>query len=238
MMANCYCRLGLVYLGFSILASFIKLGHQPDIATFNTLMVSSMDVKTIDNLLGKALSLFSKMKTKGIPPDVVTYNTLIRGMCILGKRKDARQLFTKTLDNKYSLCFINLCFFTMHVNQGVIGLHNRKYVVVQHLRKQLTINDCVINDNIRHTMAMRLHLPKQIKSTYVIASSTEAFERSTVAYGDMEKPQRLVETKNYSNLEPDDGLGASVYNGLLLTNVLMLATFSKNGDEDEREMEV
>ncbi|KAL2941181.1 hypothetical protein RDABS01_029531 [Bienertia sinuspersici] len=46
-----------------------------------------------------ALNLFSAMKTKGIPPNVVTYNTLIRSMLILGQRKYAHQLFNEMLDN-------------------------------------------------------------------------------------------------------------------------------------------
>ncbi|KAJ8425458.1 hypothetical protein Cgig2_018856 [Carnegiea gigantea] len=75
---NCYCRLNQVDLGFSVLGKIIKLGYQPDIVIFNTL---------IDGLC-KTINMLMRLS-------VVTYGTLINGLCKLGRYVDALKVLRK-----------------------------------------------------------------------------------------------------------------------------------------------
>jgi pentatricopeptide repeat protein len=53
-----------------------------------------------DKLVDDAFDLYSEMVAKRISPDVVTYSTLISGFCIVGKLKEAIDLFnTMILEN-------------------------------------------------------------------------------------------------------------------------------------------
>ncbi|KAL2941228.1 hypothetical protein RDABS01_029578 [Bienertia sinuspersici] len=75
-LANCCCGLGLVDLGFSILAS-IKLGYQPYIVTFNTLINGLCHSNNLDG----AVKLLDKVVKLGLNPEIYTYGTMFKGLC-------------------------------------------------------------------------------------------------------------------------------------------------------------
>ncbi|THF99020.1 hypothetical protein TEA_017935 [Camellia sinensis var. sinensis] len=99
---NCLCKLNQVDLGFSILGNLLKLGYEPNITTFNTLINGlcvnakiASAVKFLDEALALLpiplllMSLFKEMSRKRLLPDTVTYTTLIGGLCQTRRPRDA-----------------------------------------------------------------------------------------------------------------------------------------------------
>uniref|UniRef100_A0A803KNK8 Pentatricopeptide repeat-containing protein n=1 Tax=Chenopodium quinoa TaxID=63459 RepID=A0A803KNK8_CHEQI len=92
-LANCYCHLGRVDFGFSLLAKRLKLGFPLDRVIFNTLINGLQpDVKTYNimvkgfckkGLMSEVAQVLRIMEEDGCPPNDRTYNTIIRGF-ILG----------------------------------------------------------------------------------------------------------------------------------------------------------
>ncbi|KAL0413909.1 UNVERIFIED_CONTAM: putative pentatricopeptide repeat-containing protein, mitochondrial [Sesamum radiatum] len=102
MVINCYCLLNRVDFGFAILGSFFKLGYEPDVTTFTTLIKGLF----LDDKVVEAEKLFKnpgQKIDKGISPNTVTYNSVLQGLCNLGKWKDAKDLITEMVDHKVSL---------------------------------------------------------------------------------------------------------------------------------------
>ncbi|KAB2606728.1 pentatricopeptide repeat-containing protein [Pyrus ussuriensis x Pyrus communis] len=95
---NCFCHLRKMGFGFSILGKFFRLGFEPIIATFNTLINGFIrEHKEVD-----AAALFNKMMEGGIcKPDVVTFNVLARGYCLKGNNTVAIQLLKKMEEGDY-----------------------------------------------------------------------------------------------------------------------------------------
>ncbi|XP_021771753.1 pentatricopeptide repeat-containing protein At2g17140-like [Chenopodium quinoa] len=87
-LANCYCRLNFVDLGFSVLANIIKLGFQPNIVTFTTLINGFIH----SNQFEKAVPLLDKILKLGFQPDMVTYGSLFKGLCSSGDNAGALKL--------------------------------------------------------------------------------------------------------------------------------------------------
>ncbi|CAN1239850.1 Pentatricopeptide repeat-containing protein At1g62930, chloroplastic [Linum grandiflorum] len=84
MLTNCFCRLGRVDYGFSVLGKVFRLGFEPNVVMFTTLI----DGLCKDGNVVQAVKLLDKiaaqgMKAKGVSPDAVTYNCLIRCLCDL-----------------------------------------------------------------------------------------------------------------------------------------------------------
>ncbi|XP_004295751.1 PREDICTED: putative pentatricopeptide repeat-containing protein At1g12700, mitochondrial-like [Fragaria vesca subsp. vesca] len=89
---NCYCHLNQMEYALSVLAHFFKLGLQPNVATFATLIHGFV----LRNRVADAARLFSKMVVGGhCQPDVVTFNTLIKGFCAMENNTAAIQLLGK-----------------------------------------------------------------------------------------------------------------------------------------------
>ena len=86
---NCYCHLKQAGLSMSVLGRFFKLGLQPDVTTFNTLINGFV----LENGVAEAARLFSKMLEGGhCKPDRVTFTTLMKGFCMMGNNSAAIQL--------------------------------------------------------------------------------------------------------------------------------------------------
>ncbi|CAL8161648.1 unnamed protein product [Prunus armeniaca] len=87
---NCFGRLNQMDASFSVLALFFKLGLQPDVTTFNTLIRGL----GLDNRVHEAASLVRKMAFfgEGCKPNVITFGTLIDASCKLGQNGRAIQL--------------------------------------------------------------------------------------------------------------------------------------------------
>ncbi|KAL6188314.1 hypothetical protein ACLB2K_039707 [Fragaria x ananassa] len=89
---NCYCHLNQMEYALSVLVHFFKLGLQPDVATFTTLIHGFV----LQNRVSDAARLFRKMVEGGhCQADVVTFNTLIKGFCAIGNNTTAIQLLRK-----------------------------------------------------------------------------------------------------------------------------------------------
>uniref|UniRef100_A0A803KNU3 Pentatricopeptide repeat-containing protein n=1 Tax=Chenopodium quinoa TaxID=63459 RepID=A0A803KNU3_CHEQI len=87
-LANCYCRLGSVHFGLSLLAFTFKLGYQPDVVTFNTLINGFIHSHQLD----KSVRLLDKVVNLGFQPDMVTYGSMFKGLCRSGDNAGALKL--------------------------------------------------------------------------------------------------------------------------------------------------
>ncbi|KAK8481313.1 hypothetical protein V6N11_047299 [Hibiscus sabdariffa] len=72
---DCFCKLGQIGCGFSILGKMMKLGVEPNVVTFSILINGLCKQSTI----AEALSLFHKMLEEGIQPHLPVYNTILNG---------------------------------------------------------------------------------------------------------------------------------------------------------------
>ncbi|KAI8560978.1 hypothetical protein RHMOL_Rhmol04G0298800 [Rhododendron molle] len=107
---NCYCRMNRVGFGFSVLGGIFKHGYTPDAVTFTTLLNGFI----AQDKVAEAVALFQKLvkkgeikpnvatyaslEEKGVHPDVVTYNSLIHGLCSSGRWKEANGMLGEMLD--------------------------------------------------------------------------------------------------------------------------------------------
>jgi pentatricopeptide repeat protein len=62
-----------------------------------------LDALCKNHHVDKAIALLTKIKGKGIQPDVYTHNILINGLCIGGRLEDARKFFEDLLVKGYNL---------------------------------------------------------------------------------------------------------------------------------------
>ncbi|XP_056697404.1 putative pentatricopeptide repeat-containing protein At1g12700, mitochondrial [Spinacia oleracea] len=105
-LANCYCRLGNVDLGFSILASIIKLGYQPNIVTFTTLINGFIHTDQFN----QAVRLLDKIVKLGYQPTLVTYGSMFRGLCRLGDNYGALNLLRNMESHRH--CTPNVVIYS------------------------------------------------------------------------------------------------------------------------------
>ncbi|PQQ20079.1 hypothetical protein Pyn_32631 [Prunus yedoensis var. nudiflora] len=74
-------RMNRVDLGFSVLATILKHGLQPNAYTLNTLLHGICKYRS----LSEAMELFQKIEEKGLACSEITYATIINGLCRAGK---------------------------------------------------------------------------------------------------------------------------------------------------------
>jgi pentatricopeptide repeat protein len=55
-----------------------------------------------DNRISEAVNLFDEMRSKGIKPDVISYNALIKGFCNDGKSEEAKWWYRELRENECS----------------------------------------------------------------------------------------------------------------------------------------
>ncbi|KAJ0478475.1 putative tetratricopeptide-like helical domain superfamily [Helianthus annuus] len=78
---KCCCQMSRTNDGFALLASCFRRAVDPNVYIFNTLL----DGLVIENRIAEAERLFKKLiKQKICEPDVVTYSTMIKGLCKFG----------------------------------------------------------------------------------------------------------------------------------------------------------
>ncbi|XP_074279726.1 uncharacterized protein LOC141605004 [Silene latifolia] len=93
-LANCYCHLRRVDFGYSLLAKSLKLGYpfDSDLILFNTLINGHV----YNNQLREAIKLLDVAVVKlGIQPDIVTYGTMVKGLCGIGDNAGALHLLRR-----------------------------------------------------------------------------------------------------------------------------------------------
>jgi pentatricopeptide repeat protein len=87
---NCFCHLH-ADSGFSVLAKIIKLGFEPSVVTFSTLV----NGLCIEGRIARAVEFFNDMVARGYEPNLHTYNTIINGLCKIGDTSVAAGLLKK-----------------------------------------------------------------------------------------------------------------------------------------------
>ncbi|PQM32603.1 pentatricopeptide repeat-containing protein [Prunus yedoensis var. nudiflora] len=89
---NCCCHLNQMGFSLSVLGKFFKLGLELDVCTFTTLINGFL----LENRVAEAATLLHKMMREGnCQPNVVTFNTLVKGFCMRGNNRAAIQLLRK-----------------------------------------------------------------------------------------------------------------------------------------------
>ncbi|GMP63119.1 hypothetical protein CsSME_00024939 [Camellia sinensis var. sinensis] len=83
---------------------------KPNIIVYTTII----DSLCKDRMVDVALKLFTEMNEKGIFSNVVTYNSLIHGLCNFGRWKEAIGMFRQKLDA--SSINPNVCTFNVLVD--------------------------------------------------------------------------------------------------------------------------
>ncbi|KAH1047008.1 hypothetical protein J1N35_037792 [Gossypium stocksii] len=106
-LVSCFCQLGQLDLGFSVLGNMLKLGFEPHV-TFSTLMHGWEDLQGIEpdvvtysilvdayckeGMVSEANDVVGTMIKQGIEPDVVTYNILVDVHCREGMVSEAEDI--------------------------------------------------------------------------------------------------------------------------------------------------
>ncbi|KAJ0909554.1 putative tetratricopeptide-like helical domain superfamily [Helianthus annuus] len=86
---NCHCRLNQVAYGFALLATILKQGHPPSLATYTTLIHGLV----LADRVFEAVELFKKLlREKVCEPDQVMYGSVINGLCKVGHTSKALEL--------------------------------------------------------------------------------------------------------------------------------------------------
>ncbi|KAL6195337.1 hypothetical protein ACLB2K_030956 [Fragaria x ananassa] len=117
---NCFCHLNQMGFSLSVLGHFFKLGLRPDVVAYSTLINGFV----LKNRIQEAAGIFSKMLQGGhCVPNVVTFGTIIKGLCRRGDNNAAIQLLRK-MDERgceaniviYSTIIDGLCKDTLVVD--------------------------------------------------------------------------------------------------------------------------
>ncbi|KAJ4794430.1 Pentatricopeptide repeat (PPR) superfamily protein [Rhynchospora pubera] len=91
---DCCTRVNQVDLGFVLLGRFLKDKRAPDTSVFNPLLKC---LCRNNRIAEAAAMLFDKMPNLGCPPNLISYNTLIKGYCSAGKTSSATELLEKMI---------------------------------------------------------------------------------------------------------------------------------------------
>ncbi|KAJ4765570.1 Pentatricopeptide repeat (PPR) superfamily protein [Rhynchospora pubera] len=91
---DCCTRVNQVDLGFVLLGRFLKDKRAPDARVFNPLLKG---LCRNNRIAEAAAMLFDKMTNLGCPPNLISYNTLIKGYCSAGKTSSATELLQKMI---------------------------------------------------------------------------------------------------------------------------------------------
>ncbi|XP_074287393.1 uncharacterized protein LOC141612496 isoform X2 [Silene latifolia] len=109
-LANCYCRLGRVDFGYSFLGKSLKLGYpfESNLVFFTTLINGFVQ----NDRLPDAVKLLDVAVVKlGIQPSIVTYGTMVKGLCRTGDNERALHLL-RQMNSDPEGCKPNLIIYT------------------------------------------------------------------------------------------------------------------------------
>uniref|UniRef100_A0A803KP89 Pentatricopeptide repeat-containing protein n=1 Tax=Chenopodium quinoa TaxID=63459 RepID=A0A803KP89_CHEQI len=90
-LANCYCHLGRIDFGFSLLGKLLKLGYPIDCVIFSTFINGYIQC----NKLPQAAHLLNKIVKLGFQPNIVNYSTVVKGLCRIGDNASALNFLRK-----------------------------------------------------------------------------------------------------------------------------------------------
>ena len=89
---NCFCHLQRVDFGFSVLSKILKLGLEPRMATFTTLLNGLCKEEKWIKLRCCMMIWLWNVERKGLVPDIVTYYH-VSGLCQAGRPLAAQRFF-------------------------------------------------------------------------------------------------------------------------------------------------
>ncbi|CAM8899301.1 unnamed protein product [Rhodiola kirilowii] len=100
MLMNSYSKIGCAGYGFGVLGLILKWGYTPHVIGISSLMNALCNQLRIN----EAASLFQKMKAHlGCTPNIVTYGTLLKGLCSTGNSRIALNLHEQIADGTHDL---------------------------------------------------------------------------------------------------------------------------------------
>ncbi|KAM5583621.1 hypothetical protein ABKV19_003485 [Rosa sericea] len=99
-----FCMMGNNTAAIQLLRKMEGNGCEPNIVSYSTII----DSLGKDTLVVDAMNLFSEMIRRRIAPDLVTYNSLINGVCKLGKWKEGTRLLNGNGRSDYLFRCANL----------------------------------------------------------------------------------------------------------------------------------
>ncbi|PWA69986.1 pentatricopeptide repeat protein [Artemisia annua] len=102
---NCCCHLSCTNEGFAVFGFFLKRGIRPDAWTFSTLLNGLVRE---DRILEAEIFFKKLFKDKICEPDVVMYNTMIKGLCKIGNNVIAIQLLKRIVKHGHIFVFRNI----------------------------------------------------------------------------------------------------------------------------------
>ncbi|CAM8930725.1 unnamed protein product [Rhodiola kirilowii] len=143
-----YSKIGCTGYGFGILGLILKWGYTPHVIGISSLMNALSEQLRIND----AAFLFQKMNTHlGCTPDIVTYGTLLKGLCSTGNSRIALNLHEQIADGTHDLSGIlqlNLiCYNTLIdglCNDGLIDKAKELFLEM----KKKDISPSVVTYNI------------------------------------------------------------------------------------------
>ncbi|CAN1810911.1 Pentatricopeptide repeat-containing protein At3g13160, mitochondrial [Linum perenne] len=78
----------------------MKIGIQPDVVSYNTLMKAYFEMGS--NSIELAVCLLKEMESKGLVPNVITYNTLLNGLYANGRFDDGERIWEQMIERNVS----------------------------------------------------------------------------------------------------------------------------------------
>ncbi|KAK9007893.1 hypothetical protein V6N11_074807 [Hibiscus sabdariffa] len=94
-LVNCFCQLGRVDFGLSVLGKMLKLGVEPNVVTFSTLINGLVK----GSKFSLAVSLFDEMVEKGYQPNLITYSIILNGLSKIGDT-DRAVMFLRLMEER------------------------------------------------------------------------------------------------------------------------------------------
>ncbi|KAH1097589.1 hypothetical protein J1N35_014510 [Gossypium stocksii] len=73
---NCFCQLGRIDFGLSVLGKMLKLGVEPSAVTFSTLRNGLYNQSNISEVV----CMFDEITERGYQPDLIVYNIVLKGL--------------------------------------------------------------------------------------------------------------------------------------------------------------
>ncbi|CAM8907128.1 unnamed protein product [Rhodiola kirilowii] len=148
MLMNSYSKIGCAGYGFGVLGLILKWGYTPHVIGISSLLNALCKQLRIN----EAASLFQKMKAHlGCTPNIVTYGTLLKGLCSTGNSRIALNLHEQIADGTHDLSGVLqlnvICYSTLIDGLCKDGLIDRAMELFLEMKKK-EISPNVITYNI------------------------------------------------------------------------------------------
>ncbi|CAH2047960.1 unnamed protein product [Thlaspi arvense] len=115
---NCFCRSSQLPLALAILGKMMKLGYELSIVTLSSLLNDNQTNRASKAFFESggcenAQQVFKQMVSGGVPPNIMTYNIVLDGLCNNGKLEKALVIFQ---DLQKSEMKLNIVTYVIVIN--------------------------------------------------------------------------------------------------------------------------